>query len=176
MRTWGGGPKCHVFLYIVNVRSVNFYKHGIANLTNWPEAPGKFSVRHSKNKALHTHIHTHVHIHIYAYTHTHTHIHIHTYIHTHYTHTHTHTHTHIHTHYTHRAPSLAPPSSIYILSIFSFSLPLSEIASYADDNNPYTCRSKPDLVVENLKDDSNIILKWVVIMLSRPTLTNFIFC
>ena len=38
---------------------------------------------------------------------------------------------------------------------------LSEIASYADDNNPYTSRSKPDLVVEKLKDDSNIILKWV---------------
>ena len=26
---------------------------------------------------------------------------------------------------------------------------------------PYTCRSKPDLVVEKLIDDSNIILKWV---------------
>ena len=36
-----------------------------------------------------------------------------------------------------------------------------EIASYADDNNSYTCRNKPDLVVEKLKDDSNITFKWV---------------
>ena len=47
--------------------------------------------------------------------------------------------------------------NIYLSDLFFFTT-LSEIASYADDNNPYTCRSKPDLVVEKLKVDSNIIL------------------
>ena len=46
--------------------------------------------------------------------------------------------------------------NIYLIDLFFFTT-LSEIASYADDNNPYTCRSKPDLVVEKIKDDS----KWV---------------
>ena len=50
--------------------------------------------------------------------------------------------------------------NIYLIDLFFFTT-LSEIASYADDNNPYTCRSKPDLVVGKLKDDSNIILKWI---------------
>ena len=50
--------------------------------------------------------------------------------------------------------------NIYLIDLFFFTT-LSEIASYADDNNPYPCRSKPDLVVEKLKDDSNILLKWV---------------
>ena len=31
---WGGGPKCHVFLYTIDVRPLNFYKHGIVDLTN----------------------------------------------------------------------------------------------------------------------------------------------
>ena len=48
--------------------------------------------------------------------------------------------------------------NIYLIDII-FSTNLSEIASYADVNNPYTCRNKPDLVVEKLKDDSNIIFK-----------------
>ena len=51
-----------------------------------------------------------------------------------------------------RAPFLVIPSSTYILSIFSFSL-----SSYADDDNPYTCRNKSDLVVEKPKYDSNWI-------------------
>ena len=50
--------------------------------------------------------------------------------------------------------------NIYLIDLFFFTA-LSEIASCADDKNPYTCTSKPDLVVERLKDDSHIILKWV---------------
>ena len=50
--------------------------------------------------------------------------------------------------------------NIYLIYLFFFTN-LSEIDSYAEDNNPYTCRSKPDLVVETLKDDSNIIFKWL---------------
>ena len=50
--------------------------------------------------------------------------------------------------------------NIYLIDLFLFTI-ISEIASYADDNNPYTCRKDPDLVVEKLKEDSNILLKWV---------------
>ena len=50
--------------------------------------------------------------------------------------------------------------NIYLIDLFFFTA-LSEIASYVDDNNPYTCRNKPDLVVEKLKDASNIIFKWL---------------
>ena len=51
--------------------------------------------------------------------------------------------------------------NINLIDLF-FLTTLSEIASYADDNNSYTCRNKPNLdLVEKLKDDSNIIFKWV---------------
>ena len=61
-----------------------------------------------------------------------------------------------------------PQGSILAPTIFNINLidlffltTLSEIDSYADDNNPYTCRNKPDLIVEKLMDDSDIIFEWV---------------
>ena len=47
------------------------------------------------------------------------------------------------------------------LHLVSMLFQIVSYASYADDNNPYTCRNKPHLEVEKFKDDSNIIFKWV---------------
>ena len=49
---------------------------------------------------------------------------------------------------------------VYLIKLFFFTA-LSGIASYVDDNNPYTCGNKPGLVVEQVKDDTNTIFKWV---------------
>ena len=49
--------------------------------------------------------------------------------------------------------------NIYLSDLFLFA-PKSTIANYADDNSPYACKNNIDLVINQLEEDSNLLLQW----------------
>ena len=49
--------------------------------------------------------------------------------------------------------------NIYLTDLFLFAVE-SNIANYADDNSPYACKANTDLVITQLQEDSNNLLRW----------------